>query len=49
MIQTQPDDAIDKLKYEQFIEDVDSYFSCAKILNFDLIHHQCRGDKLQNS
>ena len=27
---------------------MDSHFSHAKITNFDLIHHQCRGDKLQN-
>ena len=27
---------------------MDSQFSHAKIKNFDLIHHQCRGNKLQN-
>ena len=40
---------IDNLKYKQFVEDMDSHFSRAEIPNFDLIHHQCRGDKLQNS
>ena len=40
---------IDNLKYKQFVEDMDSNFSRAEIPNFDLIHHQCRGDKLQNS
>ena len=40
---------IDNLKHEQFVEDMDSHFSRVKISNFDLIHHQCCGDKLQNS
>ena len=40
---------IDNLKYEHFIEDTDSYFSQAKIINFDIIHHECRGNPLQNS
>ena len=25
-----------------------SHFSCAKVINFDITHHQCRGDILQN-
>ena len=40
---------IDDLKYEQFVEDKDSHFSRVKISNFDLVHHHCRGDKLQKS
>ena len=40
---------IDDLKYEHFVEDMDSHFSRAKITNFDLIHHHRRGSKLQNS
>ena len=40
---------IDNLKHEQFVEDMDSHFSRVKIPKFDLIHHQCYGDKLQNS
>lgn len=40
---------IEDFKYKQFVEDMDSYFSCAKITNFDIIHHHCRGDQLQNS
>lgn len=27
---------------------MDGYFKNAKIINFDIIHHVCRGDKLQN-
>ena len=34
------------LKYEQFVGNMDSHFIRAKIVNFDLIHHKCRGDKL---
>ena len=30
---------INDLKYEHFIEDTDSHFSCAKVTNFDLIDH----------
>lgn len=40
---------INDLKYEHFVEDMDSRFTRAKITNIDLIHHQCHGDKLQNS
>lgn len=40
---------IDGLKCEQFVEDMDLHFSCTKISNFDLIHYQCRREKLQNS
>lgn len=38
---------IDDLK-QHFAEDMDSNFFHAKITNFDLIHHQCCGNKLQN-
>ena len=40
---------LDNLKYEHFIEDIDSHFSRAKITNFNILHHQCRSDPLQNS
>ena len=39
---------IDDLKYENFVHNMDSHFSQAKVVNFDIIHHQCRGDKLDN-
>ena len=38
---------IDRLKYERFERNRESYLENAKIANFDIIHHQCRGDKLQ--
>ena len=27
---------------------MNSHFSCAMVINFNIIYHQCRGDKLQN-
>ena len=39
---------IDDLKCENFVLDMDSHFSRAKVVNFDIIHHQCCGDKLNN-
>lgn len=38
----------DDLKYDEFVSNMDGYFKNAKIINFDIIHHVCRGDKLQN-
>ena len=41
---------IDDLKYDNFVvNDMDSHFSDVKVVNFDIIHHDCHGDKLQNS
>ena len=37
---------IDDLKYNEFIESIDENFQKAKIINFDIIHHECRGDHL---
>lgn len=39
---------IDDLKYKNFTEDMGSHFSRVKIVNFDLTHHQCRENKLNN-
>ena len=33
--------------YDKILNDVDGYFLNVKITNFDLIHNQCRGDKLE--
>ena len=40
---------LDDCKYERFKENSDNYMKNIRIINFDLIHHQCRGDKLQHS
>ena len=40
---------IDDLKYNEFIENTDEYFQKAKIINFDITHHECKGDELEYS
>ena len=39
---------IDNLKYDNFINNMDSHFSNAKVTNIDIIHHQCCGNELEN-
>ena len=34
---------LDDIKYENFIKDPDQSIRQTKIINFDIIHHQCRG------
>ena len=40
---------LDDVKYEKFMENPDESFKKTKIINFDIINHQCRGDKLEHS
>ena len=40
---------IERLNYEQFEENRDSYFSNVNVINFDIINHQLRGTPLENS
>ena len=40
---------IDYLKYERIKNNADVCFKEVKIINFDIINHECRGDKLQRS
>ena len=35
---------LDYLIYEETLKDPNKYFKSVKIVNFDLIHHECRGD-----
>ena len=37
------------MKYNDIVKDFDFHFENCYITNFDLIHHECRGDKLQFS
>ena len=37
---------LDDIKYERFMKDPDTSLKNTKIINFDIIHHQCRGDEL---
>ena len=35
-------------KYNKSISDLDDYFAKVKLINFDLINNQCRGDELKH-
>ena len=39
---------IDQLKYSEFSKDPNGYLENARIVNFDMIHAQCRGDARQH-
>ena len=36
-------------EYQEFKKNRDGYINETKILNFDIIHHMCRGDKLEKT
>ena len=36
-------------EYQEFKKNRDAYINETKILNFDIIHHMCRGDKLEKT
>ena len=38
---------LDQLKYEETLKNTDSYLRNVKVVNFELIHHKCRGDPLE--
>ena len=40
------DSRLQQAEYDEIISNSDEFFEKATITNFDLIHHQCRGDKL---
>ena len=37
---------IDYIRYKSMRYNSDSYYSSVKVVNFDIINHECRGDKL---
>ena len=37
------------MKFDEIIENSDSYFENVKLTNFDLIHNECRGSELSFS
>ena len=39
----------DHLDYKEMSDNPTKYFHDKKVINFDIIHHECRGDKLSNS
>ena len=42
-------DTLDRQKYQRIIDDPNYHFANSYVINFDIIHHKCRGDKLQNN
>ena len=40
---------IDQSKHEHFTKDLDGYLKKAEVVNFDIIHNQCRGTCSQSS
>ena len=40
---------IDHLKYREIADDSDYYFKNKKVINFNMILYQCRGDPLKKS
>ena len=40
---------MDSLKCEEILKDTDSHCKTAQVVNFDIIHHECRRDPLQGS
>ena len=40
---------LNKIKYDEIVNDFDGHFQKCYVTNFDLIHHECRGDKLNYS
>ena len=40
---------LNKMKYDKIVSNFDEHFQNCYITNFDLIHHECRGDKLEHS
>ena len=39
----------DHLDYKQMSDNATKYFHDKQAINFDITHHECRGDKLDNS
>ena len=40
---------LNKMTYDEIIKDFDYHFKNCYVINFDLIHHKCRGDELNFS
>ena len=43
------DDRLNQMKFNEIIENSDSYFKNVKLTNFDLIHNECNGSELSYS
>ena len=43
------DTRLNKTRYDEILNDLDGHFRNCYVTNFDLINHECRGDKLNYS
>ena len=43
------DTRLNNMKYNEIVNNFDGHFQKCYVTNFDLIHNECRGDKLKNS
>ena len=43
------DDTLNRMTFNEIINNTDYHFENSYITNFDLIHHNCRGDPLNNT
>ena len=43
------DDRLNQMKFNEIMENSDSYFENVKLTNFDLIHNECSGSELSYS
>ena len=53
-VSTKPEDRdflsyLNDLKYDAAMKNLDNYIKDLIIINFHIIHHECRGDKLEKS
>ena len=42
-------DTLDRQKYQKILNNPNYHFANSYITNFDIINHECKGDKLENS
>ena len=42
-------DTLDRQKHQRIINNPNYHFKNSYVINFDIIHHECRGDKLEHS
>ena len=43
------DFTLKKMTFKKIVDDPDYHFQNCYVTNFDLIHHECRGDELSHS
>ena len=49
MVRERLNNLFNHLKYKEMTDDPDFYFKNKKVINFDMIHDQCRSDPLKKN